>query len=83
VWPVPRVALAGLHVRALVAAWTDLTGAEPPAPCETESCPNTIPATRNRHFCGRCILDRRRQRTRAQRAARRIQSGSGSGLTPS
>ena len=69
VWPIPRVALAGLHVRALVAAWTDLTHAEPPAPCETAGCPNAIPATRNRRFCERCILLRRRDRTRVRRLA--------------
>jgi hypothetical protein len=69
VWPVPRAALAGLHVRALVAAWKDLTDAEPPAPCEEAGCPNTIPATRNRRFCDGCILQRRRERTRARRLA--------------
>jgi hypothetical protein len=78
VWAVPRAALAGLHVRALVAAWTELTGAEPPALCGTEGCSNMIPATRNRRFCNTCILTRRRERARERRAAQRAEGGSGS-----
>lgn len=71
VWPVPGVALVGLHVRALVAAWTDLTGAAPPAPCGTEGCSNPRPATRNRRYCDTCVLTRRRDRTRRRRSAQR------------
>ena len=78
VWPVPRAAVAGLHVRALVAAWADLTGAAPPAPCQTEGCTNTVPATRNRYYCAPCIETRRRERARARRAAQRAASVSAS-----
>ncbi len=67
-WPPLRYAVAGLHVRTLVAAWAALTDAPPPVPCATPGCRNTHPATRNRQYCDACGADRRSARTRTRRA---------------
>ena len=67
-WPVPRVGLAGLYVRALVAAWSELAEASPPVACASLGCRGTVPSTRNRRFCERCRADRRRERVRRSRS---------------
>jgi hypothetical protein len=67
-WPVRRAALAGLYVRALVAAWRELTEASPPIVCATAGCDGTVPPGRNRRYCDRCQADRRRESVRRSRS---------------
>jgi hypothetical protein len=68
-WPLDTSGPVGLHVRALVAAWRELTGKEPPIRCKTPGCGRAMSPTRNRDFCDECRAERRRddvRRTRAQ-----------------
>jgi hypothetical protein len=67
-WPLQRGALTGLYVRALVAAWTDSIEAAPPVSCATPDCGGTVPTTRNRLYCDRCQIERRRNSVRATRS---------------
>jgi hypothetical protein len=67
-WPIRRDAVAGLHVRALVALWVDLSHTAPPLACTTQACPGTVPPTRNRRFCDACQAARRRESVRRTRS---------------
>ncbi len=76
-WPIRRGAPAGLYVRALVAAWAELTEAAPPVACATPGCAGIVPATRNRLFCASCQADRRRESVRLIRSKANHTGGSG------
>jgi hypothetical protein len=67
-WPLPRHAVAGLYVRALLALWVDLNQTTAPLACATPACPGTVPPTRNRRYCDSCQAARRRQSVRRSRA---------------
>jgi hypothetical protein len=68
-WPLRPGALAGVYVRSLVAAWTDVTDSSPPAPCATSGCAGAYTPTRNRLYCDACRTVRSRDAVRRSRAA--------------
>lgn len=67
-WPLNVTAPVGVYARALIAAWTELTGKTPPVRCATPDCGRDVQATRNRRYCDVCQAERRRQGVRRSRA---------------
>jgi hypothetical protein len=70
-WPLDTTAPVGLHARALIAAWRELTGKKPPIRCRTPGCGRAVTATRNRDCCDSCKVERRREDVRRSRAKSR------------
>jgi hypothetical protein len=70
-WPAERGAHVPLYARALLAAWTELTGERPPVRCKTPGCPRPVPAIRNREYCDTCQLERKRAGVRRSRSGGR------------
>jgi hypothetical protein len=77
VWPVRRGAPAGVYVRALLAAWAELTQVAPPTACATSGCAGVAPATRNRRYCDSCQANRRRETVRLTRSKANLSHRSG------
>jgi hypothetical protein len=67
-WPLDTGGPVGLHVRALVAAWREITGKEPPIRCKTPGCGRAMSPARNRDYCDECRAQRRRDDVRRSRA---------------